>query len=66
MSAAIVFFMLMLASGAVCSNSEQGTLSATSGVFCFFFFVAWLFAAGGETSKTLAYERQMNVRRGIG
>ncbi len=66
MSAAIIFFALMLVSGAVCSNSEQGTLSATSGVFCFFFFVAWLFAAGGEASKTMTYERQMNARRGIG
>jgi hypothetical protein len=66
MSAAIVFFVLMLASGAVCSNSEQGTLSATSGVFCFFFFVAWLCAAGGQASETMAYERKMNPRRGIG
>ena len=63
MSASIIFFVLMLASGALCSNSEQGTLSATSGVFCFFFFIAWLFAAGGEAGETLAYERKMTARR---
>ena len=65
MSASIIFFALMLVSGAVCSNSQSGFLSGSAGVLSAMFFIAWICAAiaGYEMTPSELASRQVYLAK---